>query len=125
MGSFAALVAGLAIRFGAPPVIDPLASFIVVTILVLGALRLLRDAGLVLLEAAPAHLPVREIEKTLLSVSPITAVKSLHVWSLGTGHDAVTAHVRASSADAGLGHRAAEALKKRFAVEYVTVQVED
>jgi cation diffusion facilitator family transporter len=124
LGSLAAFVAGLAIRFGAPPVIDPLASFLVVAILVIGALKLLRDAGLVLLEAAPAHLPVAKIEKALLSVQGIVHVSTVHVWSLGTGHDAITARVRTSSPDPSLGARASEHLSKKFTVEYVTVQVD-
>jgi cation diffusion facilitator family transporter len=124
LGSLAAFLAGLAIRFGAPPIIDPLASFLVVGILVIGALRLLRDAGLVLLEAAPAHLPVAKIEKALLSVDGIAHVGAVHVWSLGTGHDAITARVRSASPDPRLGARAAEYLRKKFTVEYVTVQVD-
>ncbi|MCW5837027.1 MAG: cation transporter [Labilithrix sp.] len=124
LGSLAAFVAGLAIRLGASPIVDPLASFVVVAILVIGALRLLRDAGLVLLEAAPRHLPVEKVEKVLLATEGVTGVNALHVWSLGTGHDAITAHVRTASTDPDLGAKAAAALRKSFTVEYVTVQVE-
>jgi len=124
LGSFAALVAGLAIKLGAPPVVDPLASFLVVAILVVGALRLLRDAGLVLLEAAPQHVSVAKVEKVLLALDGVSRVSALHVWSLGTGHDAITAHLRSSANDPQLGARAAEQLRKRFTVEYVTVQVD-
>ncbi len=124
LGSFAAFVAAIAIKLGAPPVVDPLASFAVVVILVIGAFRLLRDAALVLLEAAPKHLSIGKIEKALLALDGVTKVSALHVWSLGTGHDAITAHLRTTSNDPGLGARAAELLKKRFTVEYVTVQVE-
>ena len=95
-----------------------------VAILVIGAIRLLRDAGMVLIEAAPSHLPVGKIEKALLSVDGVTRVKSLHVWSLGTGHDAITAHIGAASFDPKLSARACSLLKRRFTVEYVTVQVE-
>lgn len=124
LGSFAAFVAGLAIRLGASPIVDPIASFVVVAILVVGALRLLRDAGLVLLEAAPKRLSIAEIEVTLGSIDGVTRVSALHVWSLGTGHDAITAHVHASSKDPGLGSKAAALLRQRFSVEYVTVQIE-
>jgi cation diffusion facilitator family transporter len=124
LGSLAAFIAGLAIRLGAPPVVDPVASFFVVAILVVGALRLLRDAGLVLLEAAPQHLPVAKVEKALLAIDGITAVSALHVWSLGTGHDAIIARVRTSSKDPHLGTKATELLRKRFTCEYVAVQVE-
>jgi cation diffusion facilitator family transporter len=124
LGSLAAFGAGLAMRFGAPSVVDPLASFVVVAILVVGALRLLRDAILVLVEAAPAHLPVDRVRRALLAVEGIAGVESLHVWSLGTGHDAIVAHVRVSSPDPKLCSRACEAMRKRFAVEYVTLQIE-
>ena len=114
----------MAIKLGAPPVVDPIASFFVVAILVVGALRLLRDAGLVLLEAAPQHVSVAKVEKVLLALDGVTGVSALHVWTLGTGHDAITAHVRTTSNDPRLGARAAEQLRKRFTVEYVTVQVD-
>jgi cation diffusion facilitator family transporter len=124
LGSFAAFCAGLAIRLGVPPIVDPLASFVVVAILVVGAIRLLRDAGFVLLEAAPPHLPVGTVEKALRSLDGVTHVSALHVWSLGTGHDAITARVRTSSRDPELGARASKLLKSHFSADYVTVEVE-
>lgn len=124
LGSVAAFAAGLAMRLGAPPIVDPLASFVVVAILVVGAVRLLRDAVMVLVDAAPAHLPVPDVEKALLGFEGVASVVSLHVWTLGTGHDAITAHVRSPSTDPTLGARACEALRKKFTVEYVTVQVD-
>jgi len=124
LGSFAAFVAGLAIRMGAPSIVDPIASFVVVVILIFGALRLIRDAGSVLLEAAPAHLPVPKIERALLAIEGVTKVHALHVWTLGTGHDAITAHVQARASDPGLSARVCEALRTKFLVEYVTVQVD-
>ncbi|MBX3191120.1 MAG: cation transporter [Labilithrix sp.] len=124
MGSLSAFVAGLAIRFGAPPIVDPLASFLVVTILVIGALRLIRDAAFVLLEAAPARLPVARVRKAVLSHPGVRSVHALHVWALGTGHDAVSVHVVADQVHAGLATKLSEDLRERFALEYATVQVE-
>jgi cation diffusion facilitator family transporter len=124
LGSAAAFLAGLAIKLGAPPIVDPLASFVVVAILFIGALRLLRDAGLVLLEASPAHLSVAKVEKALLAMEGVAKVHALHVWSLGTGHDAITAHVQSKSTDPRLGATLTAALRKRFTAEYVTVQVD-
>lgn len=124
LGSVAAFVAGLAIRFGASPIVDPLASFLVVAILVVGAVRLLRDAGAVLLDAAPAHLPVAKVRQALLAMDGVKDVHALHVWSLGTGHDAVSAHVIVSPDHLDVGPRAADHLREKLRVEYVTVQVE-
>lgn len=124
LGSAAAFVAGLAIKLGAPPIVDPLASFVVVAILFVGAVRLLRDAGLVLLEASPAHLSVAKVEKALLGMDGVSKVHALHVWSLGTGHDAITAHVQSNSTDPRLGATLTSALRKKFTAEYVTIQVD-
>lgn len=124
LGSLSAFVAGLAIRYGASPIVDPIASFFVVAILVIGALRLLRDAGAVLLDAAPKHLPVARVKQSLLATPGVRDVHALHVWSLGTGHDAVSAHVIVDGDDVNVGTRAADHLREKLRVEYVTVQVE-
>jgi cation diffusion facilitator family transporter len=126
LGSVAAFVAGLLIRLGVTPLVDPIASLLVVVILLIGAMRLLRDAAIVLLDAAPKHLPVDRVKKALLAVKGIRAVHALHVWTLGTGHDCVTAHVVVDDGADGvdIGARAAEELRNKLLVEYVTVQVE-
>ncbi len=83
---------GLRDRLEAPSIVDAARDFVVVTILVIGALRLLRDAGLVLLEAAPQHLPVAKVEGSSCD-GGVAKVSAVHVWALGTGHDAISAHV--------------------------------
>lgn len=124
LGSAAAFLAGIAIKLGAPAIVDPIASFVVVAILFIGAIRLLRDAGLVLLEASPAHLSAAKVEKALMAMEGVVKVHALHVWSLGTGHDAITAHVQSKSTDPRLGANLTAALRKRFTAEYVTIQVD-
>ena len=60
----------------------------------------------------------------ILAVPGIAEVHDLHVWTLGAGHDAITAHVRAATADPMLARRLSEKLRSAFETEYVTVQVE-
>jgi cobalt-zinc-cadmium efflux system protein len=124
LGALAALCAALVIRFGGHPAADPLASFVVAAILLFGSLRLLRDATLVLLEAAPPHLPVGAIRQIVADFPGVVAVHDLHVWSLGAGHDAVTVHVQSDSHDLDLGQRLAGRIRAGLGVEYVTVQVD-
>ncbi|HEY8039628.1 MAG TPA: cation diffusion facilitator family transporter [Polyangiaceae bacterium] len=124
LGAVAALCAALVIRFGGPPMADPIASFVVAAILLVGSLRLLRDATLVLLEAAPPHLSVAAIRQIVEAFPGVVAVHDLHVWTLGAGHDAVTTHVRADTTDPSFGQRLSERIRSTLEVEYVTVQVE-
>ena len=124
LGAFAALVAALVIRYGGHPAADPIASFVVAAILFYGSLRLLRDATLVLLEAAPRHMPVAAIREVVVGFPGVTEVHDLHVWTLGAGHDAITVHVRTESDDPAFGERLSSHVRDLLEAEYVTVQVE-
>lgn len=124
LGSVAALVAALIIKLKGPIAADPIASLLVAAVLVAGAGRLLKDAVLVLLEAAPQHLPVNVIREAIRGYEGVSGVHDMHVWSLGAGHDAIAVHVVAGNNDGHLGARLAAHLREKFKVEYVTVQVE-
>jgi cobalt-zinc-cadmium efflux system protein len=124
LGALAALVAALVIRFGGPAAADPIASFVVATILGVGSIRLMRDATLVLLESAPKHLPIATIRQVILGQPGVVSMHDLHVWTLGAGHDAVSVHVRTHALDPAFGQHLSERLRKTLGVEYVTVQVE-
>jgi Co/Zn/Cd efflux system component len=124
LGAVAAIVAAVVIRFGGPSAADPIASFAVAAILLAGSLRLLRDAILVLLEASPKHLPVATIRSLIAGFPGVVAIHDLHVWTLGAGHDAITAHVCTESRDPMFGRHLSDAIRDALEVEYVTVQVE-
>jgi len=124
LGSLAAVVAAVAIRLGASPKVDPLASFVVAAILVYGSVRLFYDAVLVLLEASPPHLAVDRVKAAILATAGVAQLHDLHVWTLGAGHDAISAHVSSQSNDPSLAGRIEATLRQYFRVEYVTIQVE-
>ncbi|HEX3345453.1 MAG TPA: cation diffusion facilitator family transporter [Polyangiaceae bacterium] len=124
LGAIAAICAALVIRYGGSPTADPIASFVVAAILLLGSLRLLRDATLVLLESAPASLPLSKIRGFILGSPGVLALHDLHVWTLGAGHEALTVHVRTNDADPAFGQKLSERIRRRLMLEYVTVQVE-
>ena len=124
LGALAAIVAAVVIRAGGPTSADPVASLVVAAILVFGALRLGRDAALVLLEAAPPHLPVASVRHFILAFPGVLSIHDLHVWTLGAGHDAITAHVSTGSEDPTFGQRLSDRIRTELGPEYVTVQVE-
>ncbi|MFO0662682.1 MAG: cation diffusion facilitator family transporter [Polyangiaceae bacterium] len=124
LGSVAALIAAIAIRAGAPVQIDSYGSFFVALILVVGAVRLIRDALRVLLEAAPKHLPAEKVRKFLRDFDNVKEVIDVHVWTLGAGQDAITARVAPRKDDATLAFELSRELLQRFALGHVTVQVD-
>jgi cation diffusion facilitator family transporter len=124
LGSLAAAVAAVAIKLGSSPKVDALASLVVAAILLYGSVRLLYDAILVLLEASPPHLAVEKVRAAILGTVGVAELHDLHVWTLGAGHDAISAHVSAKSGDPLLAARVEATLRRHFQVEYVTIQVE-
>lgn len=124
LGSLAAVVAAVALKLGVSTKVDQLASFVVAAILVYGSARLLYDAILVLLEASPPHLAVEKVRAAILGVAGVAELHELHVWTLGAGHDAISAHVSAKTGDPSLAASVEATLRRLFHVEYVTIQVE-
>jgi cation diffusion facilitator family transporter len=125
LGSLSALVAALIIRLGGSPRFDAAATFVVAAILVYGASRLLWDAALVLLEATPNSIPLDRVRETILETSGVLEVRALHVWTLGAGHEAIMAHIKAAMPDAGLSARVEDRLRQAFRVEYITIQIDN
>lgn len=124
LGALGALGAAIFIRCGGSPRADPVASFVVAGILLVGSVRLVRDATMVLLEAAPQHLPLQTVRRLIAEFPGVREISELHVWTLGAGHDAITVRVSSEDADFTLAQRLSHRLRQACGAEYVTVQVE-
>ena len=72
---------------------DPVASLVVVVLMVHASWRLLRRSGAVLLEAAPEHVDLETLRQHLLDTGYVESVHDLHAWTVGSGLPAVSAHV--------------------------------
>jgi len=87
---------------------------------------LLRQAANVLLEGAPAHLDVNEIGLALSEAPGVRGVHDLHVWTLTSGREAMSAHVvieSGTSTDKIL-EELHILLHARFGIDHTTIQVE-
>jgi cobalt-zinc-cadmium efflux system protein len=129
LGSLAALAAGLGVLVWDATWADVAASLGVAMLVVIGAWRLLRDATRVLLEATPAHLDPGEVRVALLADPAVTAVHHLHLWSLGSESEALSAHVVVEGTptlhDArAVADRLKAMLAERFAIGHSTLEVE-
>ena len=89
------------------------------------AFALLRSVVDVLLEATPRHLDMRAIEQAMGSVQGVESVHDLHLWTITSGFDAMSGHVRANGRPSeDVLHEVLTLLRDRFAIEHVTLQVE-
>jgi len=125
LGSVQAIVAGLLIWRLGWTWTDPVASILIGLLVAYSGWSLLREATNVLMEAAPGHLDVAEIEAQIRALLGVREVHDLHVWTITSGFVALSTHVIAvPGAPADLLWRIRDLLQQRFSIEHTTIQIE-
>jgi cobalt-zinc-cadmium efflux system protein len=124
--SAAVIVAAVVILLTGWAIADPLASGAIALLILPRTWSLLRQAVNVLLEGAPPHLDVTEIESALCAATGVRRVHDLHVWTLTSGREAMSAHVvvaPGAAADRILDDLHV-ILHARFGIDHTTLQLE-
>jgi cobalt-zinc-cadmium efflux system protein len=126
LSSLGVVVAAAVVLFTGWTLADPLVSGAIALVIVPRTWRLLRQAVNVLLEGTPAHLDLREIEEAMRLVPGVRRVHDLHVWTLTSGREAMSAHVIVD--DVRESERLLDALHavlhSRFGIDHTTMQLE-
>jgi cobalt-zinc-cadmium efflux system protein len=120
------LIAGVVIVTTGFERADAIASMVVAALMIYAGVRLLGQAGRVLLEASPADLDPEEIGAALAAHPHVVNVHDLHVWELTSGFPSLSAHVLVHPKDdCHLIRLDLERfLDDRFHVEHTTLQVD-
>jgi cobalt-zinc-cadmium efflux system protein len=127
LGSVAAIVAALVILWTGWTPIDPLLSMFITLIILRSAWLITKDAGHILLEAAPSGLDIRDAQKDLeANIPEVLSVHHVHAWSLTEDRCLMTLHARISQA--APPEQVAAAIKARlktcYGVVHATVEIE-
>lgn len=105
---------------------DPLVSAGIGAFIFPRTWRLIREAVGVLLEGTPSDLNIAALREEVSTVPGVAGVHDLHVWSLTSGMNAMSAHVVLS--DPGAFHAVVAAVRERvretFKIGHVTLQTE-
>jgi len=126
LGSVAAIAAGLVIVTTGWTPIDPLLSLLVAALILVSALRLLREAVHVLMEGVPLHVQLDAVGRDLAALDGVRRVHDLHVWTLSSGSVALSAHLEIRNlADwPDILSAARHAMDDRHNIRHVTLQPE-
>ncbi|MGZ8363022.1 MAG: cation diffusion facilitator family transporter, partial [Caulobacteraceae bacterium] len=93
--------AGLLIWWTGASWIDPVASLLIVAVILAGTWELLRDSLNLAMDAAPRGVDVAKLRDYLCGLPGVEAAHDIHVWAMSTTETAMTAHlIRAEGADA-------------------------
>ncbi|RFU43464.1 cation transporter [Actinomadura logoneensis] len=105
---------------------DAIASLVVAALMLKAGWGLLKDAGRVLMEAAPAGLDPTEIGTRLADRPCVREVHDLHVWELGSGYPALSAHVLVDPAGDchGVRRDLQELLRDGYGITHTTLEVD-
>ena len=126
LGSAQALVAGGLIWLFGWNWADPVASVLIGLLVVYSSWSLLKESVGVLMQRAPGHIDVDELRGALLALEGVLAVDDLHVWTVTTGMESLSAHV---TIEGGRDHldmlrRVRRLVHDQFGIDHTTVQVE-
>jgi len=126
LGSIAAILAGLAIIAFNWLWADALSSIVISLIIVYGAWRLIMEAVNVLLEGTPRHIDLKAVEAAILNTKGVSGVHDLHVWTISSGIDALSAHIShyEDVPHSELLHTVRDELHERFGLDHLTIQME-
>ncbi|OZM76445.1 cation diffusion facilitator family transporter [Pseudonocardia sp. MH-G8] len=130
LGSVGVLVAAVVLLTTGWPYADTVASLFIVALILPRTVGLLREVTHVLLEGAPRHIDVGEVQEALHGVPGVLEVHDLHVWAINDRKPTLSAHLVVEGdgsgpcGDASVLDRAAEVLRDRFGVSHSTLQVE-
>jgi len=126
LGSLGAIIAGVLILWTGWSRADPVISIFIGILILLSSFSLVRESVDILMQAAPRHLDLAEVQRTLEAVEGVARVHDFHVWTLTSGLFTLTAHVVVNGAHDH--HALLDALEKaiyeRFGIDHITIQLE-
>ncbi len=126
LGSVGVIVAAVVVITTGWEAADPLVSLGIAGLILWSAWGVLRDSAAILMEAAPVDIDVDAVREAIAEVTGVVSVHDLHVWTITSGFDALSAHVLVAEGDDCHARRrdVEQVLASRFGIEHTTLQVD-
>lgn len=125
LGSIGAIVAGIMMYFWHFYLADPIISIVIAGFVLYSSINLANAAVHILLEAAPAHIDVKEIQSSILDIKDVLEVHDLHIWSINSSNVSLSVHVVSDfQNNEELLHSINNLIKDEFGITHSTIQIE-
>ena len=125
LGSAGTLAAGFIILFTKFYQADSIISCFIAVLILQSAIRLVIEAANILLEAAPSHINVKEIEEALLCLDEIKDIHDFHVWSITPQKISLSVHVVSDSQQPYKLLQVIDCmLNDKFGISHASIQIE-
>jgi cobalt-zinc-cadmium efflux system protein len=105
--------------------LDPLVSLAIATVILLGTWDLFRQSLHLLFDGVPDSVDPHAVKNYLGALPGVTSVHDLHIWSSGTSHITLTAHLvmPQGHADDAFLKQVSDKLHDQFQITHVTLQI--
>src|SRR5271155_5985064 len=128
LSTAAVIVGGLAILWTGQYWIDAALSFGIGALILWSSFGIVRETLNILLEGTPRGMSLEVVEATMRTISGVSDVHDLHLWSIGSENHALSAHVKiadmATSESDAILREINEKLGLGFGIHHTTIQLE-
>ncbi|MFW6111253.1 MAG: cation diffusion facilitator family transporter [Thermoproteota archaeon] len=127
LGSVGTISAGIIMYFTGWYQADPIISVLIGILIFYSSGKLIRDSVNVLLEGAPSHIDVENLEQRLMEIEGVKAIHDLHVWCISTQKlCCMSAHIvmKEGTDRKKLTSKLITVLKTEFEIDHPTLQIE-
>ncbi|WP_241158270.1 cation diffusion facilitator family transporter [Cohnella candidum] len=126
LGSVGAIAAGVLMAAFGWYAADPIVSVLVSLLILRSAWGVVRHTLHVLMEGTPLSVDRARVQEALTEIEGVTDVHDLHIWTITSGFDAVSCHLRTDGQGdtQAVLRQALKILEERFFLKHATVQVE-
>jgi cobalt-zinc-cadmium efflux system protein len=128
LASIGVITAGIVIVFTGWLWVDPMISIFIGILILFSSGRVLQETIHILNEGMPGGLTVTTVESAMRTVPGITNIHDLHVWTIGPGYTALSAHVLLTDQALSQAQEIMNSLKslllKQFSINHTTIQFE-
>ena len=128
LASVGVIVGGVVIYYTGWFVVDPILSCAIGLVVLVGAVRVTKEAVHILLEGSPKHADAQKVATCISAIDSVKDVHDMHIWSLCSNYLALSTHVSiaedASKSSHQLRQEINDKLQTQFGIFHTTIQIE-
>ena len=128
LASVGVIVGGVVIYYTSWFIVDPILSCAIGLVVLVGAVRVTKEAVHILLEGSPKHADAQKVAACISTIDAVKDVHDMHIWSLCSNYLALSTHVSiaedASKSPHDLRQEINDKLQTQFGIFHTTIQIE-
>lgn len=127
LSSAGVIIAGLIIKFTGWMLADTIASGVVGCMIIIGGVRVIKEALWIFLELSPMGFNADSLAKAIAEIHGVLSVHDVHIWSIGHGIPAFSAHVQVADqkiSEADIIRKEIEHMLSDRGIKHAVIQME-